>query len=122
MLGAYEIAFIFGRVGSTGVLIMGIGFTVMAGSLVFLTWDAMNNRWQPDDYSGSGGQSVPSARAAWAGAKTGERILWPLFGLFFLGGLILMLAHNVVGLVMFALCFPTAILAMLAGRTKGPAG
>src|SRR5713226_2547558 len=70
--------FVTGNTG--GGVVLTIGFPVMAGSLVLLTWLAAQNNWQPDDTSYDGRGQVISPRAAWTNTRVRGRILWVLFG------------------------------------------
>lgn len=98
---------------STGVMVvLAIGFLLMAGSLVTLTWEAVHNNWQPD-YSGyGGGGQLASPRVAWANTQTWGRILWLLFALAFLSAFVLLAARSIFGVVLIVVAFVLAIVAM----------
>lgn len=115
MLGGFAASVIISRAEWPTVLILVVGFAVMAASLVFLTWSAIQDRWQPDDYSYSA-QPLPSPRAAWMSARALERALWVLFTVTFLAGLVLGAQKSFVGGVLLVLALPLAIVAMRAGK------
>ena len=116
MIGGFALSFVLGGAGWGIVLVAAIGFVVMAGSLVFLTWAAIQDQWQPDNsYSGEA-PGLPSPRGAWGSAQARERVLWVLFAMAFLAGLALLLAKSVVGFVLVVLCIPLAVVAVRAGR------
>ncbi len=102
--------FVTGNTG--GGVVLTIGFAVMAGSLVLLTWLAAQNNWQPDDTSYDGRGQVISPRAAWTNTRVRGRILWVLFGVAFLSALVLLLAKSIVGVGLILMAFALAIIAM----------
>jgi hypothetical protein len=116
MIGGFALSLIFSRAGWGSILVLVIGFVVMAGSLVLLTWFAMKDHWQPDDYSTTNAAPLPSMRDAWGGAKAAERVLWVFFAAAFLGGLVLLVQRSVVGFALVVICIPLAIVAVRAGR------
>lgn len=115
MIGGFAASLIISRAEWPSVLVLVIGFAVMSGSLVFLTRSAIQDRWQPDDYSYTS-QPLPSPRAAWMSARALERALWVLFTVAFLAGLVLGAQKSIVGGVLLVLALPLAIIAMRAGR------
>ena len=117
LIGIFTVSLISSGAGWGSVLLVIIGFLLMAASLVFLTWFAIQNQWQPDnEYSGSGARPLPSLRAAWANAQARERILWGLFVLAFFGGLALTATKNFVGIVLVVLTIPLAAVAVRAEK------
>jgi hypothetical protein len=116
MIGGFALSFIRGGVDRATVLVTVIGFVVTAGSLVFLTSVAIKDRWQPDDYSYSGGPGLPGPRAAWGSAKAWERILWMLFAIAFLVGVVLLTGKSVIGFALVVLSIPLALVAVRAGK------
>ncbi len=102
--------FVTGASG-TGVVLT-IGFAVMAGSLVLLTWLEAQNGWQSDDASYDGRGHVVSPRAAWTNTQARGRIFWVLFGFAFLSALVLLVAKSVTGIALILVAFVLAIIAM----------
>jgi hypothetical protein len=49
-----------------------------------------------------------------------ERLTWTLFAIAFLSGLVLMASKSIVGVVLFFISIPFALLAMWAGRQRPP--
>jgi NADH:ubiquinone oxidoreductase subunit 3 (subunit A) len=99
--------------GATGIgVVLTIGFAVMAGTLVLLTWLAAHNNWQSQDTSYDGRGQVVSPRAAWTNTQAQGRIFWVLFGLAFLSALVLLIAGSVVGVALILMAFVLAIVAM----------
>jgi len=115
MIGGFAAALIVSRADWPSVAVLVIGFALMSASLVFLTRSAIQDRWQPDDYSYTG-QHLPSPQAAWMDARALERALWVLFTVTFLAGLVLGAQRSIVGGVLLILALPLAIVAMRAGR------
>jgi len=110
-LGALAVGlFVTGNTG--GGVVLTIGFAVMAGSLVLLTWLTAQNNWQSDDTSYDGRGRVVSPRAAWTNTQARGRILWVLFGVAFLSALVLLLAKSIVGIALILMAFVLAIVAM----------
>jgi hypothetical protein len=98
---------------TSGGVVLTIGFAVMAGSLVLLTWLAAQNNWQPDDTSYDDGRGqVVNPRAAWTNTQLRGRILWVLFGVAFLSALALLIARSVMGVALILVAFVLAIVAM----------
>jgi hypothetical protein len=102
--------FLSGNTG--GGVVLTIGFAVMAGSLVLFTLLAAQNNWQSDDTSYDGTGQVVSPRAAWTNTQARGRILWVLFGVAFLGALLLLLAKSVAGVALILVAFVLAVVAM----------
>jgi hypothetical protein len=99
--------------GAMGIgIVLTIGFAVMAGTLVLLTWLAAHNNWQSQDTSYDGRGQVVSPRAAWRNTQAQGRIFWVLFGLAFLSALVLLIAGSVVGVALILMAFVLAIVAM----------
>jgi hypothetical protein len=100
------------------VLIVTVGFAVMALLLMFFTWLAIQDRWQPDNssYETEGSGRLVNARAAWANTQAQARILWVLFAASFVIGLILLSSNGVAGATLIALSLPLAGVAIRAGR------
>ena len=110
-LGALAVGlFVTGNTG--GGVVLTIGFAVMAGSLVLLTWLTAQNNWQSDDTSYDGRGRVVSPRAAWTNTQARGTILWVLFGVAFLSALVLHLAKSIVGIALILMAFVLAIVAM----------
>jgi hypothetical protein len=62
------------------------------------------------------GSHSPSPRAAWGSAQVRERVLWVLFAVAFLVGLVLLLTRSGVGVALVVLSLPLAVVAVWAGR------
>jgi hypothetical protein len=111
---------VFFRSGTAGwvVLILGVGFLVMAVILVFFTRLAIQDHWQPDDasYATDVRGRLANPRAAWGSAQAQERILWVLFAASFLFGLIVLSSNEGVGAALIVLSLPLAVVAMRAGK------
>jgi hypothetical protein len=114
ILGGFALSFVLAGTGWATILVTGIGFLLMAASLVFLTWYANKNHWQPDDYSY--GSQLPSPRAAWGNAQALERVLWVLFAAAFLLGWVLLSAGSGFGVALVVLSLPLAFVAMRVGK------
>src|SRR5205823_718870 len=110
-LGALAV-WLFAIRATGGGVVLTIGFAVMAGSLVLLTWLAAQNSWESDDTSYDGRGQVVSPRAAWTNTQARGRILWVLFGVAFLSALVLLLAKSIVGVALILVAFVLAIIAM----------
>jgi hypothetical protein len=117
-LGGAALVFLLSGKDSWVILMLTIGFLVMAALLVFFTWLAIQNRWQPDNsgYGTEGQGRLVNPRAAWGSAQAQERILWVLFAASFLFGLILLLSNKVIGAALIALSLPLAVIAMRAAK------
>ena len=116
-LGGFAVSFVFGGAGLGSVLALGIGFFLMAGSLAFFTWSAIKDQWQPDNNSdGSEPAALPSLGVAWGSAQARERVLWSLFAIVFLVGLVLGFARSVLGIALVVLSIALAVVAVRAGR------
>jgi len=111
MIGVFAVSFIYRGAGWASVLVVVIGFALMAASLVFLTWLAVRNHWQPDDDL-SRNAPLPSPRAAWGNAQSRERVLWVLFVIAFFAGLALNATKSIVGVGLVVLSLLLAIVAM----------
>ena len=116
MVGGFALSSTFSGADWKVALVLVVGFVLMAATLIFFTWSAIQDHWQPDTYAYSDAQPLPSPRAAWASAKALERVMWLLFALAFLGGFVLAAAKIYAGLVMVVLSLPIAVVAMRAGR------
>jgi hypothetical protein len=118
ILGAAAVLFLLSGTGWWIVLILTVGFLVMAAVLVFFTWLAIQGHWQPDDYSyGTEARGrLANPRVAWGSAQARERVLWVLFAASFLLGLILLASNKGVGGTLIVLSLPLAVVAMRAGR------
>ncbi len=114
LIGGFALSVIYGGAGWATILLMVIGFLLMASSLVFLAWFANKNHWQPDDYSY--GSQLPSPRAAWGNARALERLLWVIFAFAFLFGWVLLSAGSGFGVALVVLSLPLAIVAMRVGK------
>jgi hypothetical protein len=97
-----------------GTLFVVGAFLLMAVSLVFLTWSAAREGWQPDHEYISSGTPMVSPRAAWVGAATRERVLWLFFAVAFLSGLVLLLGRSIIGAALILGALLVAIVAMRA--------
>lgn len=116
-MGGFAVSFVYSGAGWGSVLALGIGFFLMAGSLVFLTWAAIKDQWQPDDYSdGSVPAALPGLGVVWESAQAQERVLWSLFAVVFLVGLVLGFAKSVLGIALVVLSIALAVVAVRAGR------
>ncbi len=117
-LGGAAVVFLLSGGGWWAVLILTVGFLLMAAILVFFTWLAIQDHWQPDDYSyGTEARGrLANPRAAWGSAQAQERVLWVLFAVCFLLGLILLSSNRGVGVTLVVLSLPLAVVAMRAGR------
>lgn len=89
---------------------------LMVSSLVFLTWSAAQNGWRPDYEYGYSGRSMLSPRAAWATAQTSERIIWPVFAVTIVAGLVLLTFANLIGFVLVLFSVALGFVGMRAGR------
>jgi len=99
--------------GATGIgVVVTMGFAAMAGTLVLFTWLAAQNNWQSEDRPGDGRGRVVNPRAAWANTQARGRVVWVLFGVAFLSGLVLLLAGSIVGIALILIAFVLAIVAM----------
>ena len=99
---------------SWGTLLVLAAFLLMAGSLVFLTWTAVQEGWQPDHEYGANGTPMVSLRAAWVSAPTQERLLWLFFAVAFVSGLVMMLGRSLIGAALLLAALLLAIVAMRA--------
>lgn len=98
--------------GGWGTLAVFVAFLLLAASLVFLTWAAIKNGWQPDSYDGQTGSNVPSPSVAWNNTQAAGRILWIVFALTFLSALAFLLARSPVGIALILVAFVLAVVAM----------
>lgn len=97
-----------------GALFVFAAFLLMAGSLVVLTWSAVQQGWQPDyEYSATATPTV-SPRAAWVSAPARERLLWLFFSVAFLSGLVALLERSIIGAALLLAALLLAIVAMRA--------
>jgi hypothetical protein len=101
-------------------VVMTIGFSGMAGTLVLFTWLAARNKWQSEDTSYDGRRQVVSPRAAWTNTQARARIVWVLFGVAFLSALVLLIARSVVGAALILTAFVLAIVAMWMDKRATP--
>jgi hypothetical protein len=117
-LGGVAVWFVVSGADGWAVLIVTAGFLVLALLLVFFTWLAIQDHWQPDDsgYGTEGRGRLVNPRAAWGSTGAPERILWVLFAASFLVGLILLSSSKVVGATLVVLSVALAFIAMRAGR------
>ena len=117
-LGGAAVVFLLSGTGWWAVLILTIGFLVMAGILVFFTRLAIQDHWQPDDdsYGNEGRGRLVNPRAAWGSAQAYERALWVLFAACFLVGLVLLSSNKFAAATLIVLSLPVAIMATRAGR------
>ena len=116
-VGGFALSFIVSGGGLGTVLVLLVGFVLMATSLVFLTWFAIKDQWQSDDSDSSEPAALPTPRAAWRNALARERALWVLFAVAFLGGISLgWAAKSAVGGALVVLSIPLAVVAIRAGR------
>jgi hypothetical protein len=118
LLGGVAVWFVVSGTDGWAVLIVTAAFAVMALLLVFFTWLAIEDRWQPDNSSyGTEGQGrLVNPGAAWANTQAQARILWLLFAASFLFGLVLLASNTGVGATLIALSLPLAAVAIRAGR------
>ncbi len=77
ILGGAAVVFLLSGRGWWAVLILTGGFLIVAAILVFFTWLAIQDHWQPDDssYSTEARGRLTNPRAAWASAQGQERVL-----------------------------------------------
>jgi hypothetical protein len=118
ILGGAAVVFLASDRDWWAVLILTVGFLVMAAVLVFFTWLAIQDHWQPDD-SSFGTESrgrLANPRAAWGSTQAQERVLWVLFAASFWLGLILLSSNKSVGATLIVLSLPLAVVAMRAGK------
>ena len=117
-LGGVALWFALSGTGGSAVLIVTVGFVVMALLLVFFTWLAIQDHWQPDNssYGTEGRGRLVNPRAAWGSAQTRERVLWASFAAAFLFGLILLPVNGGAGATLIVLSVLLAVIAMRAGR------
>jgi hypothetical protein len=117
-LGGAAVVFLLSGRNGWAALILTFGSLVMAAILVFFTWLAIQDGWQPDDdsYGTEGRGRLVNPRAAWGSARAQERALWVLFAACFLVGLVLLSSYKVVGAALIVLSLPLAVVAMRAGR------
>jgi hypothetical protein len=100
------------------VLILAVGFLLMAVILVLFTRLAIQDHWHADhdSYRTERRGRLVNPRAAWRTAQAQERVLWVLFAACFFVGLIWLASNKVVGATLIALSLPIAIVAMRSGR------
>jgi len=118
LLGAAAVVFLLSGRGWWIVLILAVGFLVMAVILVFFTRLAIHEHWQPDDalYGTDTRGRLVNPRAAWASAQAQERILWVLFAASFMFGLILLSSNKGIGAAPIVASLALAIVAMRARK------
>ena len=117
-LGGVAVWFVLSGTDGWAVLIVTAAFVVMALLLMFFTWLAIEDHWQPDNssYGTDGRGRLINPRTAWANTQAQARILWVLFAASFLFGLILLTSNRGVGATLIVLSLPLAAVAIRAGR------
>jgi hypothetical protein len=118
LLGGVAVWFVLSGTDGWAVLIVTVAFVAMALLLMFFTWLAIEDRWQPDNssYGTEGRGRLVNPRAAWGSTQAQARILWVLFAASFLFGLILLTSNGGVGATLIVLSLPLAAVAIRAGR------
>lgn len=117
-LGAAALVFLLSGRDWWAVLILTVGFLVMAAILVIFTRLAIQDDWQPEDdsHATEGRGRLVNPPSAWGSAQAPERVLWVLFAASFLLGLTLLSSNRGVGATLVVLSLPLAVVAMRAGR------
>jgi hypothetical protein len=117
-LGGAAVVFLLSGSDWWVVLILAVGFLVMAAILVFFTRLAIQDHWHADhdSYGTEGRGRLVNPRAAWRSAQAQERVLWVLFAACFFVGLILLSSNKVIGATLIVLSLPLAIMSVRSGR------
>lgn len=117
-LGGVAVWFVLSGTDGWAVVIVTAAFVVMALLLMFFTWLAIEDRWQPDksSYGAEGRGRLVNPRAAWASTQAQASILWVLFAASFLVGLVLLASNPAIGATLIVISLPLAAVAIRAGR------